>query len=60
MAKTAPKTDAPELVQLKCDDLGIKSQDFTPDHAKALLAYQEEKGYAHWQPVDAAASTDNA
>jgi hypothetical protein len=64
MAKTAPKTpdtETPEVVKLKCDDLGIESQDFTPKHAKELLAFQESKGYDHWQPVDAAqTSTDNA
>jgi hypothetical protein len=61
MAKTAlPPTETPKVVKLKCDDLGIKSRDFTPKHAKDLLAFQESKGYTHWQPVDAADSTDNA
>ena len=61
MAKTAPKSETPEVVKLKCEDLGVDSRDFTPDHAKALLAFQESKGYTHWQPVDAAqTSTDNA
>ena len=60
-AIAAPKSDTPDVVKLKCDELGIKSQDFTPKHAKDLLAFQEAKGYKHWQPVDAAdASTDNA
>jgi hypothetical protein len=59
--KRIADTDTPKVVKLKCDDLGVKSRDFTPAHAKALLAYQESKGYTHWQPVDAAeTSTDNA
>lgn len=50
--QATPDTEAPEVVQLKCDALGIKSKDFEPAHAKALLAFQVEKGYTDWQPVD--------
>ncbi|MGI4871378.1 MAG: hypothetical protein ACRYFX_09385 [Janthinobacterium lividum] len=50
-SKAEPAT--PEVVQLRSEDLG-ETRDFDPAHAKALLAYQESKGYAHWQPVDAA------
>ena len=55
MATTPKKATehTPDVVQLKCEDLGIKSQDFTPAHAKALLELQASKGYTHWQPVDA-------
>lgn len=64
-AKTeAPEVTAPEVVKLKCDKLGVQSQDFTPAHAKALLDFQESKGLKPedcWQPVDAAEpTTDNA
>lgn len=54
---TAPDAEqAPDMVPLYSKDLG-KTRDFTPDHAKALLALQEAKGYSHWQPVDAAAES---
>lgn len=60
-APATPQSDTPDVVKLKCDELGIKSQDFTPKHAKDLFALQEAKGYKHWQLADAAdASTDNA
>lgn len=52
-AKKNADQAAPELVQLKCDALGIESQDFTPAHAKALLAFQQAKGLTDWQPVEA-------
>ena len=53
-AKKLAELPGPEVVKLKCDDLGIESQDFTPEHAEALLKFQTEKGYTHWQPVDTA------
>lgn len=64
-AKTeAPEAAAPQVVKLKCDKLGVESQDFTPAHAKALLDFQQAKGLQPedcWQPVDAADTpTDNA
>lgn len=57
MATTKKKADdAPEVVRLKCDTLGVESQDFTPKHAKALLDWEAERGLNNWQPVDAAAT----
>ena len=54
----APEAEqAPELVKLHSKDLGV-TRDFTPEHAKALLALQEAKGYTHWQPVAADAPTE--
>lgn len=47
-AAAAPEPD-PEMVRLYSKDVGY--QDFTPAHAKALLAYQESKGYIHWGPA---------
>jgi uncharacterized protein YfiM (DUF2279 family) len=56
-AAAAPTDD---VVKLKCKVLGMKSKDFTPAHAKALLTRQEEKGLSDWQPVAAyAAETDS-
>jgi hypothetical protein len=56
--KTTPDTEvtqeAPaQMVQLKCEKLGIDSKDFTPGHAKALLEFQQSKGIKDWQPVTA-------
>lgn len=54
-AAEASAAEAPKMVQLKCDKLGVKSQDFTPGHAKDLLAFQESKGLKPedcWQRVD--------
>lgn len=53
MAKQQPTAPAaPEVVRLHSEDLG-ETRDFTPAHAAALLAYQQEKGYTHWQPAEA-------
>lgn len=63
-AAEAPEAADSKMVQLKCDKLGVESQDFTPAHAKALLDFQQAKGLQPedcWQPIDAAdTTTDNA
>lgn len=57
-AAAAPKElDAPDMVQLRCEDLG-ETRPFTPKHAADVLKWQAERGLrgnASWQPVDAPA-----
>ncbi|NML67614.1 hypothetical protein HHL22_20630 [Hymenobacter sp. RP-2-7] len=63
MAKTqlapAPEAAAPDMVKLQCKSLNIDSQDFTPAHAKRLLAFQQAKGDDSWQPVTEAPKTND-
>lgn len=59
-SKTTPATqpaapEAPEKVYLRSEELG-ETRPFTPAHAKALLAYQQEKGQHLWQPAEAPAA----
>lgn len=59
IAPAAEAADATtDVVKLKCKKLGVKSRDFTPAHAKALLELQQAKGDNSWQPVDADAPTE--
>lgn len=54
----APAADAtPDTVYLRSEDLG-ETRPFAPAHANALLAWQEGKGYIHWQRVEAPAAPE--
>jgi hypothetical protein len=50
---------APDTVYLRSEELG-ETRPFTPAHANALLAWQEGKGYTHWQRVEAPAPEADA
>jgi hypothetical protein len=49
-----PDKPAEGMVRLYSKDVG--HQDFTEAHAKALLDYQEGKGYTHWGRVPESAA----
>lgn len=56
--KLAAAEPTEEVVWLHSKDLGTRP--FTPDHAEALLALQERKGYDHWQRAEAPADSTTA
>ena len=63
-AKRTPElpaaADAPDVVTLRSENLG-KTKDFTPAHAKALLALQESKGIKNgWAAAEPETPADNA